>query len=132
MKQRFLSCSLAAVCITFLSLSPAFAIDTNIKSYVCGKLDDFSAHITVVKADQRELGNINRDGGLFYKFSDIFMRYKEPNKGRVEGNIQGTRGVYIVDGTIQLVSIPRVNYKTKRDFGSSPGKKKTLVDVGLI
>jgi outer membrane lipoprotein-sorting protein len=121
-----------SVCILAGIHSPARAIDTNIQSYICAKLDDFSARVNVVKADKRELAKINRDGGLFYQFSDILMRYKEPNKIRIEGNIQGTRGVYILDGTTQMVSIPRVNYKEKRDFGNAPGKKKTLVDVGII
>lgn len=132
MNYRFAVWALTAFTISCTAQLPAFAIDTNIGSYVCAKLDDFSARISVVKADQRELGKINKDAGLFYQFSDILMRYKEPNKVRIEGLIQGTRGVYVVDGTIQLVSVPRIHLKTRRDFGDAPGKKKTLVDVGLI
>ena len=130
--QRIHYCALAVSTFAAYAMAPAYAMDTNIKSYVCAKLDDFSARITIVKADQKELSKINRDGGLFYRFSDIYMRYKEPNRVRIEGNIEGAKGVFVVDGTIQLVSIPRVHYKTKRDFGDAPGKKKTLVDVGLI
>src|SRR2546421_10868099 len=112
MFHRKFAWALVALLIPIFAGRPALALDTNIKSYVCAKLDDFSAKILVVKADKRELAKINRDAGMFYQFSDILMRYKEPNKVRIEGNIQGKRGVYILDGSIQIVSIPSIKMRT--------------------
>ena len=114
------------------TLGTSRALDTNINSYVCQKLDDFTATLTVVKADQRELGKISKDAGLLYRFKDVQMRYKEPNKVRIEGAVEGTKGVFVLNGPIQWVSIPKIHLKTKRDFGKAPGKRKSLMDVGLI
>ena len=110
----------------------SLAVETDIRHYVCSKLDDFSATMRVVKADQRALNKIGKDFGMVYRFNDVLMRYKEPNMVRVEGSVEGTKGVYIVNGTVQLVSIPKIGLKTKRDFGTSPGKRKSLIDVGLV
>src|SRR5437899_3287416 len=79
---RKFALALVALLIPTFAGRPAHALDTNIKSYVCAKLDDFSAKILVVKADKRELAKINRDAGMFYQFSDILMRYKEPRTTR--------------------------------------------------
>jgi len=108
------------------------AQSTDIKAYVCQKLDDFTATMVVVKADQRQLSLINKDAGFLYRFKSVTMRYKEPNKVRIDISEQGTRGTYIVNGQIQLVSIPKLGLKTRRDFGDSPGKRKSLMDVGLV
>lgn len=110
----------------------SMAISTDIRSYVCAKLDDFVVTGTVGKADQRELRKISKDFGFLYQFKSVTMSYKEPNKVRVEGSVEGTRGVYIVNGTIQVVRVPRMNLRTRRDFGNSPGKRKSLMDMGLV
>ncbi len=131
--RRYRAMALVALAATaLLSGVPAKAIETDIRSYVCSKLDDFVATMKVVKADQRALNKIGKDFGMLYRFNDVQMRYKEPNMVRVEGTVEGTKGVYIVSGTVQLVSIPKIGMKTRRDFGNSPGKRKSLMDVGLV
>ncbi|HSV74781.1 MAG TPA: outer membrane lipoprotein-sorting protein [Chthonomonadales bacterium] len=110
----------------------ALAVPTDIRSYVCQRLDDFTATLVVVRADQRQLSLISRDAGFLYRFRSVTMRYKEPNKVRIDINEQGTRGTYIVNGPIQLVSVPKLGLRTRRDFSDSPGKRKSLMDVGLV
>ena len=105
---------------------------TDIHSLVCSRLDDFTATVTVIKADQRELAKISRDAGLLYRFHSVTMRYKEPNQVRIEGAAEGTKFLYIVSGTIQYVAVPRMGIKTRRDNGNAPGKRKSLLDVGLV
>jgi outer membrane lipoprotein-sorting protein len=107
-------------------------IPTDIRSYVAERVDDFTAVMTVVSANQRELGKISRDFGLLYRFKDVKVSYKEPNRMRLEGSVEGTRGVFIINGSIQWVSVPKMNLRTRRDFGNAPGKKKSLMDVGLV
>lgn len=118
--------------LTCFTLTTARAMSHDIRSYVADRLDDFTATMTVVKANQRELGKISKDFGFLYRFKTVLMRYKEPNKVRIEGSVDGTKGVYIVNGPIQIVSVPRMNLKTRRDFGNSPGKRKSLMDVALL
>lgn len=124
--------AMAASAVLLSAVVPASALSTNIHSYVCERLDDFTATMVVVKANQRELGVINKDAGLLYRFKSVLMRYKEPNKVRIDINEQGTRGTYIVSGSTQWVSIPKIGLRSKREFGASPGKRKSLMDSGLV
>ena len=109
---------------------PARSIDTNIKSYVCEKLDDFTATISVVSVNEREMGKISKDAVLLYKIGTINMRFKEPNKVRIDGNTQGSKATFIVNGSTQWVQLN--SFRHKSEFGKSPGKRKSLMDVGLI
>lgn len=119
--------------VALIAASTAHAVDTNIRSYVSQRLDDFTATATVVKANQRELSKIGKDFGLAYRFDDVTIRYKEPNKVRMEGRTKdGLKGIVIWNGTKQVVSIPKIRLNQTRDLGDSPGKRKTLIDVGLI
>ena len=111
--------------------APANASDSNIRSYVT-KIDDFSATAKVVQQNQRELSKISKDIGLAYKLSNVKVSYKEPNKVRMEGSLEGSRAIYVINGTVQYVSIPKIGIKTKRNFEDSPGKRKSLMDMGLI
>lgn len=106
-------------------------LERDIHKYVCEKLDDFTANIAVVKADQRELGKISKDFGLAYKFPNITIRYKEPNKARMEGSHEGSKIVFILTGTKQIVMV-NGRKLSERDFGNAPGKRKSLMDVGLV
>jgi outer membrane lipoprotein-sorting protein len=127
---RFTALSLAVA-----ALAPtAFAggVDTSIKSYICAKLDDFEADVTVAQSNQRELGKIGKDFGMVYRFKQITMRYKEPNKARMDVSAEGAKGIFIVNGSRQWVSVPKLGIKSSSDFGKSPGKRKSLIDVGLI
>ncbi len=123
-----------ALCLALLLLPAATQaqVSRSIQDYVCRRLDDFTATGVVAAADQRELGKINKDFGFLYRFKTVLMRYKEPNKVRIEGSVEGTKGVYIVNGTVQIVSVPKLRLNTRRDFGNSPGKRKSLVDMGLV
>jgi outer membrane lipoprotein-sorting protein len=124
--------ALAAMAVVGGGPAKAEALSTDIRSYVCQRLDDFTATMTVVKADQRELGKISKDIGMLYQFKSVLMRYREPNMVRIEGTVDGTRGVYVMKGDVQTVRVPKLGLKTRRDFGASPGKRKSLMDVGLI
>jgi outer membrane lipoprotein-sorting protein len=108
----------------------AHAVDTNIKSYVCEKLDDFTATVSVVSINEREMGKISKDAVLLYKIGTVNIRYKEPNKVRIEGSAQGSKATFVLNGSTQWVQLNAA--KIKREFGNSPGKRKSLMDVGLI
>ena len=118
--------------VLLLPASTQAQVSHSIQDYICRRLDDFTATGVVVAADQRELGKINKDFGFLYRFKTVLMRYKEPNKVRIEGSVEGTKGVYIINDTVQLVSIPKLRLNTRRDFGKAPGKRKSLVDMGLV
>src|SRR5579872_6662759 len=129
MRTRILSAVVGCALAIGLAGS-ARAIDSNIQSYVVKNLDDFTATTSVVSVNENELKKISRDAVLIYRLGTVLMRYKEPNKVRIEGSAQGTKVTVVLNGSEQWVSINGL--KTHRDFGKSPGKRKSLIDVGLV
>lgn len=107
-------------------------ISQNIQDYVSIKLDDFTATMKVLQHDDRAGQKINPDFGLIYKIKgDIAIKYKEENKMRLDGYIAASKLVFIMNGTKQYVR-SSLGLNDTRDLGNSPGKRKTLLDVGLI
>src|SRR5258708_7883222 len=115
---------LFAATILVLSASSHAAMDRDIHKYVCEKLDDFTANVTIVRADQRELGKISKDFGMAYRIPNITMRYKEPNLVRMEGTTEGSKITYILTGNKQIFMLNGRRI-TEKDFGKSPGKRKS-------
>ena len=129
--RNMLRGALAAI-VFCIAMAPAGAMSTNIQSYICSKLDDFSATMSVVSVNERALSKISKDAVMLYRFKDMNMRYKEPNKVRMEGSQNGTRAIVIMNGSVQTFSLPKSRLVKRSDFGSSPGKRKSLMDVGIV
>ncbi len=109
----------------------------NIRDYVASKLDDFTANIHLVRYDANAGRRINKDFGTIYEFmkkatGDMKLTYKEADMLRVDGRFGPRSAVYIVNNTDQWVRYPALGINTHMDLGQSPGKRKTLLDVGLI
>lgn len=118
----------AALC----SATPAEP-STNIQDYVCQKLEDFTCTMVVKKHDDNALRKISKDFGMIYQIrGDIKVEYKEENRMRIEGNLGASHAILIVTGTKQIVRIPSIGINKTDDLGDSPGKRKTLIDVGLL
>ncbi|MCW3096008.1 MAG: hypothetical protein JWL77_1626 [Chthonomonadaceae bacterium] len=104
----------------------------NLNDYAV-KLDDFTAAMKIVEFNEHEGVKINRDFPVIYKIKgDIKVRYKEENKLRIDGLLGASHATFIVNGTTQYASIPAAHLKTVISLGKEPGKRKTLLDMGMI
>ncbi len=112
------------------------AISPNIRSYVSDDLRNFSAQLHLVRYDPAAGRKINKDFGLIYEWmkksrGDIAIRYKEPDQLRLDGRFGASMGSWIVNGTLQTVRLS-IGLHTTANLGNTPGKRKTLLDVGLL
>lgn len=113
--------------------SVSYAQSVHIKDYVASKLDDFTSTMKVTQHDDNAGRLINKDFGLMYKIKgDIALQYKDENKLRLDGTIGSSRATLIVNGTKQIVRIPGLGLNKTDDLGETPGKRKTLLDMGMI
>jgi len=92
------------------------------------RIDDLQVTATVVKADQAALRKISRDFGMTYLLKEVVLSYKEPNKLRMESSI----GFYVVNGSARFFRVPQLNLKKRDDLGTSPGKRYSLLEIGLL
>jgi outer membrane lipoprotein-sorting protein len=120
---------LFACALTWLSLfAGARPEPPELGQIVASDLKDFQTTVKVVKADRAELNKINRDFGLAYSLRDLTMRYKEPNKLRMDGSI----GWLVFNGSTRFFRVPQLNLAKRDQLGDSPGKRYTLFDMGLL
>lgn len=104
---------------------------TNIADYVCQKLDDVTATMRVTYYNDQAGRKMGEGFEVMHKLKgDVQMRYKEENKLRLD--TRAPKAVYIINNTTQQVSVPSLGIRTTMNFDESPGKRKTLLDVGLI
>ncbi|MCS6775334.1 MAG: outer membrane lipoprotein-sorting protein [Chloroherpetonaceae bacterium] len=106
-------------------------ISTNIADYVAHKLNDVTANMRVTFYDDQAGRKMGEGFEVMHKLKgDVLMRYKEENKLRLDA--RAPRAIYIMNNTTQQVFIPSLGIRTTMNFADSPGKRKTLLDVGLI
>jgi outer membrane lipoprotein-sorting protein len=118
--------SAALVCLTASSIARPESL--RLESLATSDLTDLQANVKVVKADQSELGKINRDFGMAYRLKNLTMRFKEPSKLRLDGSI----GQMIINGPSRIFKVPALHLTKKDDLGDSPGKRYNPLDLGLL
>jgi outer membrane lipoprotein-sorting protein len=103
----------------------------NIADYVANKLDDVTAIMRVTFYNDQAGRKLGEGFEVMHKLKgDVQMRYKEENKLRLDA--RAPKAIYIINNTTQQVAVPSLGIKTTMNFAASPGKRKTLLDVGLI
>lgn len=106
-------------------------VSSDFKDYVAQKLDDVTATMRVGFFDEQAGRKMGEGFEMMHKLKgNITMRYKEENKLRLDS--RAPKAIFIVNGTTQYASLPSFNINTKMQLENSPGKRKTLLDVGLI
>jgi len=116
--------------VALATIAFSSAQTTSIENYVQSDLQDATLVAQIVKGDQRELLKINKDFGNSYRFSTSSVYFKEPFKMRAEAHVDETSVVYIINGTRLWIKLP--NFNSKQDLSNHPGRRQSLMDVGIL
>ena len=120
------------VTIAFAAPIPALPLSSKLSDYTVSKLDDFETTMKAVFHDDNAARKINKDIGLLYQLKgDVQIRYKEENKFRADGKLGATRASLVINNERQTYNLSGFVKKTD-NLGKAPGKRKSLLDVGLI
>lgn len=96
------------------------------------RFKDAAFTMKVGQANQAELRKINKDFADSYRFKTTDVKMKEPFKLRVEGKLDGSSIVYVINGKNKVIKIPRSKLSYRDNVANSPGKIQTPLDFGLI
>ncbi len=81
--------------------------------------------------DDAAARKINKDIGMMYQLKgNVRIRYKEENKFRADGQIGASKGTLIINDTKQTFAV--LGIKKTDSLGKTPGKRKSLLDMGLV
>ncbi|MBM3495596.1 MAG: hypothetical protein FJX72_14930, partial [Armatimonadetes bacterium] len=100
----------------------------DIGEFAVGAIRDLEAAVTVVKADLPQLEKINKDFGILYRLREVTIRYKEPDKFRMDNRL----GTMIVNGPKRYLRVPQLGIKKRDDVGRSLSRRHSLLDLGVI
>lgn len=104
----------------------------SIDRYLQPDLHDATFTTRVLHADQRELSKVNSDFGESYRFTTTTIRLKEPFMLRIDAKVDATSLLYIENGPMQVLRIPRLGVKSRTDLSYKPGRRQTAFDFGLL
>lgn len=116
------------LCILFACVLPGTGDEPRLADCVVDGVRDLEARVNVEKADLAKLEKINRDFGILYRLRDVTIRYKEPDKFRMENRL----GVYIVNGSMRYIRVPQLGLRKRDDMGAELARRHSLLDVGLL
>ena len=116
--------------IALASLAVGGVQGPSILDFVQQNLQDATLVAKIVRGDQKELVKINKDFGQSYRFNSSTIYFKEPFKMRAEAHVEETNVVYIINGNTLWIKIP--NFKSQQNLAKAPGRRQTLMDVGIL
>ncbi len=102
---------------------------SNIDRYLQADLRDMTFSVKILKSSQAELKKINHDFGMSYKYTSAEFYFKEPLKMRIEGHVEETNVVYIINGPTMIARVS--GFSAHEDLSKRPGQRQTLLDVGI-
>ena len=97
-------------------------------SLAVSSIQDLEASVTVIHADLPALERINKDFGIAYRLREVTIRYKEPDKFRMESRI----GVMIVNGPTRFIHVPQLGLRKRDEVGESLSRRHSLLDLGIV
>ena len=107
-------------------------LSDKLSDYVSPKLEDFETTMKAVFHNDSAARKIDKDAGLIYQLkSNVHIRYKEENKFRADGQIGISKASLIINDSKQSYKLS-LGIKRTEELGKAPGKRKSLLDVGLI
>ena len=127
--QRFLA--LAA----FAAVASAAAAATNapdLSTMTSTRLRTLQLDSAVVEEVRPELKKIGGDFADAYRFHKVSIAYEQPDKMHLETAVLNVHIAYTINGNRKFTSVPTYHVHKIEDVTGAPGKKQSLLDIGLV
>lgn len=86
----------------------------------------------VKSSNQAELKKINQDFAAAQRFGTTKALLKDPHMLKLISTVDDTDVVFLLVGTRQTYSIPKVKLRRSEDLAKAPGRRQTPLDFGFI
>jgi hypothetical protein len=104
----------------------------NLNDYVVSNLIDLDTTMKAVFHDDKAAGKISKDAKLIYELKgNVHIRYKEASNFRADGLVNGFRASAVINDAKQTYRLA-LGIKTTVDLRNAPGKRTSLLDLGMI
>ncbi|MDO8585840.1 MAG: hypothetical protein Q7T82_02265 [Armatimonadota bacterium] len=96
------------------------------------KFRDLTVSTVSTYSNAKELARIGKSFARAHEFKNAKLKYKEPDKFKMEGTIGMVRVQYISYNDVQVVRIPKIHYSKREDVSDQPGKARSCLDLGIV
>jgi len=110
----------------------AMAGTPGIGKFTSTRIRTLTMDTEVVSENRPELNKISGDFAQAYRFHHVNVSYAQPDKLQFESVVLGTHITYTINGNRKFTSIPNYHVHKVEDTTGAPGKKQSLLDVGLV
>jgi len=93
---------------------------------------DVTLTCKVLYADHAELKKIGKDFNKSYEFKSTTVRFKSPDKMKMEGKLGLIKAVVVINGDRKATIIPTIHYSKKENIRDEPHKRQTDIDIGIV
>ncbi len=93
---------------------------------------DITLTAKVLYGNQKELAKIGKDFPKSYEFKTTTVRYKAPDKMRVEGKLGMVSVAIIMNGKHKAYRVPALHISKKEDCSKDPHKLQGDLDIGIV
>lgn len=87
---------------------------------------------SVVRENQSELKKIGGDFAEAYRIHNVSITYAQPDKLHLESVVLNVHISYTINGNRKFTSVPTYHVHKIEDVTGSPGKRQSLLDIGLV
>jgi len=127
--------SLAILAVLVLSRWSSSAARADVKSAISQAtrgFRDVTLTCKVLYANHAELKKIGKDFNKSYEFKSTTVRFKSPDKMKMEGKLGLIKAVVVINGDRKATILPAIHYSKKENIRDKPHKRQTDIDIGIV
>ena len=118
--------------ISFLVSGSANADIKKLISEATSSFKDISLTCKVERANIDELKKIGKDFSKSYEFKRSAIRYKSPEKMRIDGRLGMINISLIINGNTKEMSVPGLHISKRENLDKDPHKRQSDLDIGIV
>lgn len=123
---------LGSAVIAGLLVSGAARAEEALGDFTQPALHDFTAQAVIVQKNDAALNKIGRGFAEGYRLRESLIRYKEPQKLRVDAKAGFMSIRYVVNGSRKATEVPVLHISKVKDIAGHPGESQGMLDSGIL
>jgi|GEM_PF-505507 len=116
-------------------LSAASELSADVRTEIRQATKDFrdiTLTCKVLYANHAELRKIGKDFPKSYEFKTTTVRYKAPDKMKMEGKLGLVQVIVVINGDKKAVKVPSLHITKKENISKAPHKRQGDLDIGIL
>jgi len=123
---------LGSIFVVCLLLAGAARAEEALSDFTQPALRDFTAAAVLVQKNDAVLNKIGRGFAEGYRLRESLIRYKEPQKLRVDAKAGFISVRYVVNGNQKTTQVPMLHISKVKNIAGRPGEAQGMLDSGIL